>query len=142
MAQEAKGEDGSQKFEKTLSKTEFVDLFMNSTKLNNETFQDPPSVIEICELFEFLDKNKEKVIKKDVLVEYLLSCHGLKEAKCDVPEYCKLKHQQQSLPPKPEFRIALENEIKQLIKMFALSDNSEELSPEEFFNIIMYAYGY
>lgn len=49
--------------------------------------QDPPTLDEIVEMFEFLDINKTGMISSKDLVEHLKLCESLKEAKFDQSKF-------------------------------------------------------
>ena len=110
-----------------------------------EHFTDPrlhkcPSLEEIAELFEFLDENRQGMIsKKDLLDKFELS-ERLREAKYDYKNFQNLKKNSPNYKQIENNMAGIEGQVNDLVKNFDLTGDGL-ISPEEFFNIIMYVYG-
>lgn len=135
-------------FEGRLSEQEFMALFFNENLLKRDItkqgFNDvdhklyqPPDLVEIAELFEFLDEDRNGMISSKDLMSFLKEAELLKASNFVLQDYKKNK---QNVPPSLENKFNLmKKELDDLVKNFDLTGD-RMLSPEEFFNIIMYAY--
>lgn len=135
-------------FEGKLSEKEFQALFFNENLLKRDIvkqgFNDidhklyqPPDLVEIAELFEFLDEDRNGMISSKDLMSFLKEAELLKASNFVLADYKKNK---QNVPPSLENKFNLmKKELDDLVKNFDLTGD-RMLSPEEFFNIIMYAY--
>jgi Ca2+-binding EF-hand superfamily protein len=126
-----------------LDKNEFIKLFLNQDLLKRDIAKadrqqcQPPDVIEIAELFEFLDEDRNGMIEAKDLMSALEISQRLKMAAFDIEKYSK---GQTNTPPELERTLSLmRKEVQELIQSFDLTGDGM-LGPEEFFNIIMYAY--
>ena len=123
------------KFEGELSKKEFVDLFTNSNVFD---FSDePPSLLEITEMFEFLDEGHTGMISAQNLLDLLETTQRLKDANFDHQKY--YKSTQITSDQLKQTLFLMKQQVDDLISSFDLTGD-KLLSPEEFFNIIMYLY--
>ena len=126
-----------------LDKDEFVKLFPNQDLLKRDIAKagrpegQPPDVIVIAELFEFLDEDRNGMIEAKDLMSALETAQRLKMAAFDYEKYSK---GQANTPAELERTLGLmRKEVQELIQSFDLTQDGM-LGPEEFFNIIMYAY--
>ena len=126
-----------------LTEKEFFGLFLNESifqrDLNRQQdpkFQ-PPSIEEIAQVFEFLDEERTGMIKAKDLMTFLENAERLKISNIDLR---KFKDSQMNDPPSLRNKLdIMQKEVDELIKTFDLTGD-QLISPEEFFNIIMYAY--
>ena len=135
-------------FEGKLSEKEFQALFFNQHLLKRDIekqgFNDvdhklyqPPDLVEIAELFEFLDEDRNGMISSKDLMSFLKEAELLKASNFVLADYKKNK---QNVPASLDNKFNLmKKELDDLVKSFDLTGD-RMLSPEEFFNIIMYAY--
>ena len=135
-------------FEGRLSEKEFQALFFNENLLKRDIekqgFNDidhklyqQPDLVEIAELFEFLDEDRNGMISSKDLMGFLKEAELLKASNFVLADYRKNK---QNVPASLENKFNLmKKELDDLVKNFDLTGD-RMLSPEEFFNIIMYAY--
>lgn len=135
-------------FEGKLSEKEFQALFFNENLLKRDIVKQgyndidhklyqPPDLVEIAELFEFLDEDRNGMISSKDLMSFLKEAELLKASNFVLADYKKNK---QNVPPSLENKFNLmKKELDDLVKNFDLTGD-RMLSPEEFFNIIMYAY--
>ena len=97
----------------------------------------PPSLEDIVEMFEFLDEDRSGMIKAQNFLSFLETAERIKIANVDLKKYREgQSNQPQSLGNK--FGV-MQKEVDELINTFDLTGD-KLISPEEFFNIIMYAY--
>lgn len=128
------------KHEGSIDKNAFIDLFLNQGLLKRDIARgepQPPDVTVIAELFEFLDEDRTGMIEAKDLMSALETAERLKMASFDYDAYTRA---QTSKPPDLENRLNLmRKEVDELIQSFDLVGD-QMIGPEEFFNIIMYAY--
>ena len=128
------------KFEGLLSQQDFQALFLNKEILKQDVADkkaEAPSLEEICMLFEFLDEDRTGMISAKDFMNYLELCERLKSSQFDMQKY---KDNQSIKTPALENKLALmEKEVEELISSFDLTGD-KLIGPEEFYNIIIYAY--
>lgn len=75
----------STKFEGSLSKEQFTNLLLNQNLLDSNIDQknDPPSIEEMCEMFEFIDEDRTGMISANDLIGFLELSERLKLAQFD-----------------------------------------------------------
>ena len=97
----------------------------------------PPSIEEIAEIFEFLDEELSGMIKAKDFMTFLEHSERLKISNVNLKKY---REGQTNEPPSLRNKLdIMQREVEELIKTFDLTGD-KLISPEEFFNIIMYAY--
>lgn len=129
----------SSNFTGQLQKQEFLELFTNNlfSQAKSDPLSEPPTLIEIAELFEFLDEDKSGMISASNLLEMLEMTQRLKDAKFDHKIFFK---QRTVTPPALQNTLYLmKQQVEQLIDSFDLAGD-RLLSPDEFFNIIMFLF--
>jgi len=90
-------------------------------------------------MFECLDEDRTGMVSASDIVNLLEIGERLKSASFDQQKY---NEQKSITSPQLSNKLALmTKEVTELISSFDLTGD-RLLSPEEFFNIIMYAYGY
>ena len=129
----------SQDFQGEIDETEFKDLFLNDNLLpmNIEKARQPPSLEEIAQMFEFMDEDRTGMISSKDLMVYLEIAERLKTAQFELKAF---KDQKTNVNPALSAKIQLmQREVEDLVAAFDLTGD-QLISPEEFFNIIVYAY--
>ena len=126
--------------ERALTQEEFLALFLNTGLLKRDIeskVNEPPGIQEIAELFEFLDEDRTGMISGQGLMAMLELAERLKQASF---EHKTFVEQRTSTSPALANNLGLmKREVDELIASFDLTGD-RLISPEEFFNIIMYAY--
>lgn len=126
--------------ERALTQEEFLALFLNTGLLKRDIESkgnEPPGIQEIAELFEFLDEDRTGMISGQGLMAMLELAERLKQASF---EHKTFVEQRTSTSPALANKLGLmKREVDELIASFDLTGD-RLISPEEFFNIIMYAY--
>ena len=133
----------STNFRGELNEQEFSQLFLNSgvlqrdvNKQQDEKFM-PPSIEEIVEMFEFLDEDRSGMIKAENFMSFLETAERIKISNVDLKKY---REGQSNEPQSLRNKLGtMQKEVDELITTFDLTGD-KLISPEEFFNIIMYAY--
>jgi len=126
--------------EGALTQEEFLALFLNTGLLKRDIESkgnEPPGIQEIAELFEFLDEDRTGMISGQGLMAMLELAERLKQASF---EHTAFVEQRTSTSAALANKLGLmQREVDELIASFDLTGD-RLISPEEFFNIIMYAY--
>lgn len=123
-----------------ISHQQFRALFLNTDLLIKDIDLpdcQPPTLVEIAELFEFLDEDRTGMISGQDLIHMLEVAERLKNAQFDHKTYME---QSTVTPHHLENKLGrMQKEVDDLIASFDLTGD-RLISPEEFFNIIVYAY--
>ena len=99
--------------------------------------REPPDVLVIAELFEFLDEDRTGMISGKDLMSFLATAQRLKMAQFEYEKF--IKQQNITAPDLQNTLNLMKKEVDELIQSFDLTGD-KLIGPEEFFNIIMYAY--
>lgn len=132
----------SKNFEGFYNKDQFRQLLMNDNLLKSnidQPEQGPPSIEELCEIFEFLDEDRTGMISTKDLLGFLELTQRLKNARFNQDEFIKQKTD--TSPALNQKLNKMRKEVDELIEYFDLTGD-RLISPEEFFNMIMFAFGY
>lgn len=123
----------------TLPRQEFVTLFSHHALDDSKcdiTAQTPPSLHDIVEMFELLDVKRTGMIEVGSLEVLMKEMILMREAKFKRDVYEKRKEKDMSGNADMN---QMKEQISHLLKSFSLKKNGL-LSPDEFFNIIMFIY--
>lgn len=122
----------------------FREIFENVYTLDRDCEQpysrrnNVPDLEQIANLFEFLDEDHTGMISANDFMSKLELCLKMKMAHFDYNGFVKISAAKETAEIKQKMN-NLEQQVQLLIRTFDLTGD-RLISPEEFFNIIMYAY--